>query len=47
MIPWVITNDITKKAGIVEYSFRFFATARTSENKRIFSYVLNTMPTTA
>lgn len=47
LIPWIITNDITKKAGVIEYSFRFFATTKKEENKKVFSYVLNTTPATA
>lgn len=47
MIPWLITKDITKKAGSIEYSFRFFATKKNERDEIVFSYILNTLPTTS
>lgn len=41
LIAWPIGRDVTRSAGIVEFSFQFF---RLSKDKKEFAYILNTQP---
>ena len=43
LFPWCIDGAATQKAGIVEYSFRFYR-VDTIDGKLVFTYSLNTIP---
>lgn len=46
LIPWLVSKEATKKAGIVEFAFHFYNTITTELNGEItgvnYSYILNT-----
>lgn len=44
LIPWCIEGEVTKAAGDITYSIRFF---KTSDNGEVLLYNLNTIPATS
>lgn len=48
LIPWLVSKEATKKAGIVQFAFHFYNTIDTIINGQItgvqYSYILNTRP---
>lgn len=41
LIAWPIGKDVTKSAGIIEFSFQFF---RLNKGEKDFAYIINTQP---
>lgn len=48
LIPWLVSKEATKKAGVVQFAFHFYNTIDTKINNQLtgvqYSYILNTRP---
>ena len=42
LFPWCIEGEVTKKAGVVQYSLKFYHTYKDEENNILFDLNLNT-----
>lgn len=47
LFPWCIDGAATKKAGDIKYSFKFYNTFKDKDDNVLFSFNLNTIPSTS
>lgn len=47
LVPWVVSNHVTRAPGVVKYSIRFAALTQNTSNAQLkqYRFVLNTRPT--